>query len=97
MRRADSNESGLTHVAIPCTGRRTSRPSGANQNWFARFFHVKPAFRIIAFNIPKARIRKEIFKTLREWKEYGMADVSLDKAENIVRGRVCEMNCKSIL
>jgi serine/threonine-protein kinase HSL1, negative regulator of Swe1 kinase len=67
---------------------------GANQNWFARFFHVKPAVRIIAFKIPKAKIRKEVYRTLREWKVYGMEGVYLDRAENVVRGRVCESNCK---
>ncbi|OKL62759.1 hypothetical protein UA08_01446 [Talaromyces atroroseus] len=92
LRQVDSNDSGLSHVPIPYTNRRSRRPSGANQNWFARFFHVKPALRVIAFHIPKARIRKEIYKTLREWKEYGMQDVHLDRAQNVIRGRVSEMN-----
>lgn len=68
--------------------------SGASQNWFARFFHIKPATRVVALQTSKTKARKEVYKTLREWKQYGMEDVRLDKAENIVYGRVGEGNCK---
>ncbi|KAF5015721.1 hypothetical protein F66182_12845, partial [Fusarium sp. NRRL 66182] len=71
LRQIESNDTALSHVPVPSSN-RTRRPSGANQNWFARFFHVKPALRIIAFKIPKAKIRKEVYRTLREWKVYGM-------------------------
>ncbi|QGA12665.1 hypothetical protein EYB26_000309 [Talaromyces marneffei] len=88
----ESDDPSLSHVPIPYTNRRTRGPSGANQNWFARFFHVKPAIRTIAFKIPKAKIRKEVYRTFLEWKVYGMDNVSLDRAKNVVRGRVCESN-----
>jgi serine/threonine-protein kinase HSL1 (negative regulator of Swe1 kinase) len=45
-------------------------------------------------NVSKTKGRKEVYKTLREWKQYGMEDVRLDKSENIVYGRVGEGNCK---
>ncbi|KAH8695063.1 putative serine/threonine protein kinase [Talaromyces proteolyticus] len=92
LHNAASRDSAVSHVPIPHTNRQSRRSSGVNQNWFARFFHVKPATRAIAFNIPKARSRKEINKTLREWKQYGMDDVHLDKTENIIYGRVAETN-----
>ncbi|OJD11349.1 CAMK/CAMKL/GIN4 protein kinase [Emergomyces pasteurianus Ep9510] len=64
----------------------------AAQNWFARFFHVKPATKTLAFQVSKIRARKEVVKILHEWKKYGMEDVHFDKENNIVRGRVAEVN-----
>jgi hypothetical protein len=92
----DRVDSPSTEDTLPSlmSKKRQRRASGANQNWFARFFHVKPATRVIAFNIPKIKSRKEVYKTLRDWKKYGMEDVHLDKAENIIYGRVAEGNCE---
>ncbi|PGH08650.1 CAMK/CAMKL/GIN4 protein kinase [Helicocarpus griseus UAMH5409] len=70
---------------------KPKRRSGG-QSWFARFFHIKPAARIIAFQVSKVRARKEVLKTLRGWKEYGMKDVRYDKETSTVRGRVDEIN-----
>lgn len=73
---------------------RNKRLSLANQNWFARVFQIKPASRVIALNTTKVRGRKEIYKLLREWKEYGMENVYMDKTNSSVHGRVSEVNCK---
>lgn len=45
-------------------------------------------------NISKAKGRKELYKLLREWRDFGMEDVYMDKSNSIVHGRVCEANCK---
>lgn len=90
----DSNDSAPSQVPIPYSNRRRGGSSVANQNWFARFFHVKPALRVVAFSVPRAKIRKEIYKTLRAWKIHGMDGVYIDREENVVRGRVCEINGK---
>lgn len=42
----------------------------------------------------KVKGRKEVFKILRDWEQYGMEDVYMDKANNVVHGRVGEVNCK---
>lgn len=73
---------------------KTERHRSGGQNWFARFFHIKPAAKTLAFQVSKVRARKEVVKTLYEWKKYGMEDVHFDKESNIVRGRVAEVNCK---
>lgn len=70
------------------------RRSIASQNWFARVFQIKPACRVMALNTTKAKGRKEVYKLLRDWEDYGMEDVKLDKANSIVYGRVGEVNCK---
>lgn len=70
------------------------RPGRANrsQNWFARVFQIKPATRVVALNTSKVRGRKEVFRILREWKQYGLEDVSLDKTNSVIHGRVGENN-----
>lgn len=73
-----------------------TRPAHINQNWFAKFFHIKPASKIICLSVSKAKARREIVKTLREWKKYGLRDVVSERrdGEDLIRGRVDCMNCK---
>lgn len=73
---------------------QNKRLSLASQNWFARVFQIKPAFRVIALNTSKVKGRKEVYKMLREWKEYGMENVYMDKSNSVVHGQVSEVNCK---
>lgn len=73
------------------------RRSVANHNWFARVFQIKPATHVIALNTSKVKGRKELYKLLREWRDFGMEDVYLDKTNGIVHGRVSEANCKSLI
>ncbi|KGO68115.1 hypothetical protein PITC_053730 [Penicillium italicum] len=68
------------------------RRSIANHNWFARVFQIKPATQVIALNTSKVKGRKELYKLLREWRDFGMEDVYLDKTNSIVHGRVSEAN-----
>lgn len=70
-----------------------ARPDGS-RNWFARFFHVKPARRVIALNTSKSKGRKEVVKILKEWKQYGLEGVHIDKTKNIIVASVGEDNCK---
>ncbi|KAJ5595539.1 uncharacterized protein N7459_001747 [Penicillium hispanicum] len=68
------------------------RRSLANQNWFARVFQIKPASRIIALNTTKVKGRKEVYKMLRDWKDFGMENVYMDKNNSIVHGQLGELN-----
>ncbi|KAL4805824.1 hypothetical protein BDV18DRAFT_13449 [Aspergillus unguis] len=72
--------------------RRTTRNSNRSNNWFARVFQFKPATRVVALNTSKIKGRKEIYKMLRDWKQYGIEDIELDKANSIIYGRVGETN-----
>lgn len=74
---------------------RTPSVQGRSQNWFARVFQFKPATRVFALNESKIKSRKEVYKILRKWKKLGVEDVSMDKANSIIRGRVGEVNGKS--
>ncbi|KAI9367716.1 hypothetical protein BJX61DRAFT_279792 [Aspergillus egyptiacus] len=71
---------------------RFPRPQGKSNNWLARVFAFKPATRVVALNTTKIKGRKEIYKMLRDWKQYGIEDIYLDKANSIIYGRVGESN-----
>jgi serine/threonine-protein kinase HSL1, negative regulator of Swe1 kinase len=73
-------------------------PIVISQNWFARFFHIKPASQVICLNISKKRARQEILTVLREWRRFGLKDVVSDKSPtgDLVRARVDAANCKFI-
>ncbi|PLB49204.1 putative serine/threonine protein kinase [Aspergillus steynii IBT 23096] len=93
LRQLSSNETPLdTESAQKPLPRKPRAPR--SQNWFARVFHFKPATRVIALNTSKIKGRKEVYKILREWewKQYGLEEVSMDKSNNIILGRVGEVN-----
>jgi serine/threonine-protein kinase HSL1 (negative regulator of Swe1 kinase) len=73
-----------------------SQPIQINQNWFAKFFHIKPASRVLVLQINKAKARKEIVKKLKEWRKYGIRDVIVEKRAggDVIRGRVDAQNCE---
>jgi len=72
------------------------RPIEVNQNWFAKFFHIKPATRVLCLVVTKAKARKELFKLLRGWHRYGVRDVVAERRPggDVIRGRVDTENCE---
>jgi serine/threonine-protein kinase HSL1, negative regulator of Swe1 kinase len=72
-------------------------PIQITQNWFAKFFHIKPANRVICLQLSEAKARKEIITILKAWKKYGLRDVVVEKggSGDVVRGRVDAQNCES--
>lgn len=72
------------------------QPIQINQNWFAKFFHFKPASRVLMLQISKAKARKEIVKKLKEWRKYGIRDVVVEKRAggDVIRARVDAQNCE---
>ncbi|KAH0846147.1 hypothetical protein FOPE_11009 [Fonsecaea pedrosoi] len=69
-------------------------PIEINQNWFAKFFHIKPATRVVCLQISKAKAKKELVKILKEWRKYGLRDVVSERrgGSDVVRGRVDASN-----
>ncbi len=68
------------------------RSAQPNQNWLARFLHIRPASRAICFTVPRGRARREIAVLLRGWKKYGLRDVVVIREENLIFGRVDAQN-----
>lgn len=73
----------------------SSREIGVRQNWLARLFHVSPAKGYLCFNLTKRRARQEVTLLLKDWRQYGIKDVVVNKQRNIVFGKVAPENCKS--
>lgn len=73
-----------------------TQPVQINQNWFAKFFHIRPASRIICLHVTKAKAKREVVKILKDWKKYGLRDVVTERRDggDLIRGRVDSMNCK---
>ncbi|KAK5626846.1 hypothetical protein RRF57_002562 [Xylaria bambusicola] len=79
----------------PCDSKRDEkkiRNIEPQQSWLARLFRVKPATQYLCFSISRRRARQEIVILLKDWREYGIRDVEVDKARNIVFARVGEDN-----
>ena len=66
----------------------------APQNWLARFLHIKPAMKILCFQLPNVKARQEVVGILRDWRKYGMRDVVVDKARSRVWASVASDNRK---
>ncbi|KAF2083227.1 Pkinase-domain-containing protein [Saccharata proteae CBS 121410] len=62
------------------------------QNWLARFLHIKPASHLMCFQIGRGRARQELVRILREWRKYGIRDITFDRSANIVRASVDKEN-----
>ncbi|KAI1845008.1 hypothetical protein JX266_008801 [Neoarthrinium moseri] len=86
----------FSHPARPHHGQWKENVATRNiepqQNWLARLFRVKPATEHLCFTIPRRRTRQEIAILLREWRQYGIRDVQVDKDRNLVFGRVGPKN-----
>ena len=74
-------------------------PIEISQNWFAKFFHIKPATRIIGLSAGKVKAKKELVKALKDWRKYGLRDVVSERrgGTDIVRARVDASNCEASL
>ena len=71
---------------------RTIQPQ--HQNWLARFLKIKPAIRVLCFQVSKVRVRKEVAGVFRDWRKFGMRDIVVDKEAGRVFARVDVKNCK---
>ena len=64
-----------------------------HQNWLARFLRIKPAVHVMCFHVSKVRARKEVVAIFKDWKQFGMRDIVVDKAAGRVWARVDVKNC----
>lgn len=64
-----------------------------HQNWLARFLRIKPAVHVMCFHVSKVRARKEVVSIFKDWRQFGMRDIVVDKAAGRVWARVDVKNC----
>lgn len=97
----DNPRAGVRKIYPPATSVDAAEAAAAlgpieiSQNWFARFFHIKPASRVICLQISKGKARRELVKILKDWRKYGIKDVVTERrtAGDVVRARVDASNC----
>ncbi|EAA34556.3 Pkinase-domain-containing protein [Neurospora crassa] len=77
-------------------GEGVGRQIEVQQNWLARLFRVKPATRHLCFSMPRRRARQEVAILLREWRQFGIKDVEVDKERNIIFARVGAQNVHNV-
>ncbi|KFY64661.1 hypothetical protein V496_03116 [Pseudogymnoascus sp. VKM F-4515 (FW-2607)] len=70
----------------------STRQLEPQQNWLARLFLVKPATSYLCFNLTKRRARQEVALLLKDWRQFGIKDVVVNKPRNLVFGKVAEVN-----
>lgn len=82
--------------ASPVPSSDDSPPTGPERSWFARFFHIKPASKIICFSVPRGRARTELIILLREWQRHGIQDLQYSRETNTITARVDKQNALDI-
>lgn len=82
--------------ASPAPSSDDSPPTEPERSWFARFFHIKPASKIICFSIPRGRARTELIILLREWRRHGIQDLQYSRETNTITARVDKQNALDI-
>jgi serine/threonine-protein kinase HSL1 (negative regulator of Swe1 kinase) len=63
-------------------------------NWLSRFLHIKPANKILCFQIGRGKVRQDLVRLLRDWQRFGIRDVTFDRETNIINAGVDKYNRK---
>ncbi|KAL1304799.1 hypothetical protein AAFC00_003728 [Neodothiora populina] len=95
---ASSNHSFLS--ASPPSPLPPTTPNSATEpqarSWFARFLRLRPETRTLAYSVPRARARSELFRLLRDWQRHGIKDLVYYPQENTITARVDKINSLEI-
>lgn len=81
---------------LPSATTPTSATEPVARSWFARFLRLRPETRTLAYNVPRARARTELFRLLREWQRHGIRDLVYLPQENTIAARVDKVNSLDI-
>ncbi|KAF2722162.1 Pkinase-domain-containing protein [Polychaeton citri CBS 116435] len=89
-----------TNSPTPSSGHQGAPPapptSLAERSWFNRFLHIKPAVRILCFNIPRRKLRSELVILMKEWQRHGIHDFAYSRETNTITARVDKVNSLDI-
>ncbi|KAF2796857.1 serine/threonine-protein kinase-like protein GIN4 [Melanomma pulvis-pyrius CBS 109.77] len=69
-----------------------SGPPELQTNWISRFLHIKPANKVLCFQIGRGKVRQEIVRLLRDWQSFGVKEVTFDRKTNTINARVDKNN-----
>ncbi|KAF2465924.1 Pkinase-domain-containing protein [Lindgomyces ingoldianus] len=68
------------------------RPPELQMNWLSRFLHIKPANKILCFQIGRGKVRQDLVRLLRDWQRFGVRDVSYDRKSNSINAHIDKNN-----
>ncbi|KAF2263474.1 Pkinase-domain-containing protein [Lojkania enalia] len=68
------------------------RPPEIQTNWLSRFLHIKPASKVLCFQLRRGRVRGDLVRLLRRWQRFGVRDVTYDRTTNVINARVDKNN-----
>ena len=69
-----------------------SGPPDVQLNWISRFLHIKPASKVLCFQLGRGKVRQELVRLLRDWQNFGVKDVTFDRQANTINARVAKNN-----
>ncbi|ORY18810.1 serine/threonine-protein kinase GIN4 [Clohesyomyces aquaticus] len=61
-------------------------------NWLSRFLHIKPASKVLCFQIGRGKARQDLVKLLRDWQRFGVRDVNYERQSNSITARIDKTN-----
>lgn len=74
-----------------------ARTPDAQTNWLSRFLHIRPASKILCFQVGRGKAKHDMVKLLRDWQRFGVRDVRYDQeTRNNIHARVDKNNRKYI-
>ncbi|KAF2873203.1 serine/threonine-protein kinase-like protein GIN4 [Massariosphaeria phaeospora] len=74
------------------TGADAPGPPEVQQNWLSRFLHIKPANKVLCFQIGRGKVRQDLVYTLRDWQRFGVRDVTYNRNTNVINARIDKNN-----
>ncbi|KAF2190554.1 Pkinase-domain-containing protein [Zopfia rhizophila CBS 207.26] len=69
-----------------------ARPPELQINWLSRFLHIKPASKVLCFQVGRGRARQDLVRLLRDWQRFGVRNVTFDRKTNVINARVDKNN-----
>ena len=89
--RNGTNSSGSTFTGARHVPREISAPV-AGQNWFLRFWQIRPASRTVVFAIPRQLAIRQVYEVMKGWRQFGLTDLNIDRKAFRLSARVHEHN-----
>lgn len=91
------NKKAQDHLQITETKKKSHKGplQSRAQNWLTRFLGIKPATRVLCFQVSKLKARREVVAIWKEWRKFGMEGVVVDKVGGKVWASVGSGNGKS--
>ncbi|TKA22853.1 hypothetical protein B0A50_07753 [Salinomyces thailandicus] len=85
-----------TASPTPSTDAPPTTSPDPSRSWFARFFHIKPATKLLCFTIPRSRARQKLVLLLKEFTRHGVRDLHHSRETNTISARVDKVNSLDI-